>query len=150
MNRKRPRKDISHISKRHLNRLAAEESKLICDSVLNTSVLSDNENYKNPEYLKTGSTNNSHNRYETFATENDSIYGQNNISIKCENEEYLELNESDSEQSSMSIYQESSQESLPYIAAKKANTTDNFKNSLAVWTTKHQISHTLSEIYLKD
>ncbi|XP_070161256.1 uncharacterized protein [Polyergus mexicanus] len=141
MNRKRFRKDISHISKRHLNRLAAQESKLICDSLLNTSILSHSNDYENAEYLKNDSTINSHKCYETLAIENDTISERNNISIKCENDEYIELIESDSEQSSVSI----SQESVSYIAnanTENANTTDDFKNSLAVWATEYQISHT--------
>ncbi|XP_070152031.1 uncharacterized protein [Polyergus mexicanus] len=141
MNRKRFRKDISHISKRHLNRLAAQESKLICDSLLNTSILSHSNDYENAEYLKNDSTINSHKCYETLAIENDTVSERNNISIKCENDEYIELIESDSEQFSVSI----SQESVPYIAnanTENANTTDDFKNSLAVWATEYQISHT--------
>lgn len=111
--------------------------------MLNTSILSPSNDYENAEYLKNDSTINSHKCYETLAIENDTISERNNISIKCENDEYIELNESDSEQSSVSI----SQESVPYIA--NANTTDDFKNSPAVWATEHQISHTVLRALLQ-
>lgn len=72
---------ISHIYTFHIYRRGTliEESKLICDSLLNTGILLDN--YNNPEYSRTSSTINSHNRSDTFITENNIIYGEN----KCEN-----------------------------------------------------------------
>ncbi|GAB1860701.1 DUF4218 domain-containing protein [Camponotus japonicus] len=131
MNRKRPRKDFSCLSKRHLRRLRAQESELICDSLLNTNV-SHSDNDEHSEYLENDSIINSH------------IIDKRNETLVIENNECLPLNESDSEESAVSI----SSESISYsesisIASENANKTDNdFKNSLAIWATKHQISHT--------
>lgn len=47
MDRKRPRKNISELSRRHLSRLAKEESELICDSLLDMTTLSSNNTCDN-------------------------------------------------------------------------------------------------------
>jgi len=60
------------------------------------------------------------------------------IYLVYENEECQQLNKSDLEQSSVNI----SCDSIPYVASENTNTTDNdFKDTLAVWTTEHQVSH---------
>lgn len=121
MNRKRPRKDFSCVSKRHLRRLRAQESELICDSLLNT-IVSHSDNDEHSEYLENDSIINSH------------IIDKRNETLVIENNECLPLNESDSEESAVSI----SSESISYsesisIASENANKTDtDFKNSLAI------------------
>lgn len=142
MNRKRPRKDISCMSKRHLNRLAAQESELVCDSLLST-VTQHIKSYKDSEYLENSSIIFSHvtdKRNELqIASENDTIYepNENNTSRKCESDKCVQFNELDSEQSSENICCEST-----HVTSENANITYyDFKSNLAVWAIKHQISH---------
>lgn len=143
MKRNLPRKDISYVSKRHLRRLRSQESELIYDSFFNTTVSSHSDNNEYSKYLNNDSTVNSHiidKRKETHATENgtNNERNKNNISTVYENE-CQQLNKSDLEQSSVNI----SCDSISYVASENTNTTDNdFKDTLAVWTTEHQVSHT--------
>lgn len=59
MIRKRAKKDISCISKRHLNRLIAQESEIICDSLLNAAALR-NDNCEYQGCLNNNFDNNLH------------------------------------------------------------------------------------------
>jgi len=139
MIRKRTKKDISCISKRHLNRLIAQDSEIICDSLLNTATL------RNCEYqgcLNNNFDNNSHiidKHHEIcIATENNTVSGNEN-NIRYENKSVMQLNKEDSEESSESI----SYELISNVGSKNANaTTDkDLKDNLATWATKYQISH---------
>jgi len=162
MNRKLRRKSILDISKRHLNRLIAQESEIICDSFLNTTGALHKDDFEYSQCLNNSSKINScmaNNRNEIcIANENGTIYENDiNISTKYKNDEYLQLNKTDSEQSCESISFDSisnvsefanaitdydSFEAIPNGAENANAMTDNdFEHRLAVWATEHQITH---------
>lgn len=146
MNRKRPRKDISCISNRHFNRLAAQESELVCGTLMNTTV-----SHSNNEHLELLVPNNSTidsqttHQYsdEILQTENGTISErkENDISIEYDINEHVQVQDSDSEseseQASVNIFRESK----PCVSSDNTNTDNEFTNDLAMWATEHQISH---------
>lgn len=147
MNRKRRRKDILCISKRHMNRLNAQESELIYDSLLCTTASLHGHELEYAESLRKDSSINAHiiDKHNKILTiENGSINNknENNVLIMCDNDENtrndgIQSNESNSEQSSGSI----SHESISCMIGA-ANTDNDFKSNLASWAIQHQISHT--------
>jgi len=143
MNRKLRRKSILDISKRHLNRLIAQESEIICDSFLNTTGALHKDDFEYSQCLNNSSKINScmaNNRNEIcIANENDTIYENDiNISTRYKNDEYLQLNKTDSEQSCESISFDSIFNVYENANAKTGN---DFEHRLAVWATEHQITH---------
>jgi len=163
MNGKLRRKSILDISKRHLNRLIAQESEIICNiSFLNTTGALHKDDFEYSQCLNNSSKINScmaNNRNEIcIANENGTIYENDiNISTRYKNDEYLQLNKTDSEQSCESISFDSisnvsefanaitdydSFEAIPNGAENANAMTDNdFEHRLAVWATEHQITH---------
>jgi len=148
MNRKRPRKDISYVSKRYFNRLIAHESEVVRDSLLNTIASSRSDNCVYSDNLENDSTINLSMKKicnETVANENGTIYegNKNNITKNYEYKECLQSNQSDSE-SCVSISDE-----LEHVSSENVHTTLHLKNSIAVWATEHQISHTAIKALLQ-
>jgi len=143
MNRKLRRKSILDISKRHLNLLIAQESEIICDSFLNTTGALHKDDFEYSQCLNNSSKINScmaNNRNEIcIANENGTIYENDiNISTTYKNDEYLQLNKTDSEQSCESI----SFDSISNVSENANAMTDNdFEHRFAVWATEHQITH---------
>jgi len=145
-----------------LNRLIAQESEIICDSFLNTTGVLHKDDSEYSQCLNNSFKINScmaNNRNEIcIANENGTIYENDiNISTSYKNDEYLQLNKTDSEQSCESISFDSisnvsefanaitdydSFEAIPNGAENANAMTDNdFKHRLAVWATEHQITH---------
>lgn len=119
MNRKRPRKDISCVSKRHLKRLAAQKSEIVCDSLLSMTATSSQSNVDYTENLETVSTVNSVINIESTentVTENHIVHEWN------ENNDILNV-----QYSCISDF-----ESEIYIVSENANISDdNLKSYLA-------------------
>lgn len=146
MHHKWPRKDILYISKRHLNRLAAQESELICDNLLSTTV--ESSSHSNDDVFSNYLENDSMFKSDiietkdkkTIASENNITYSLNknsNKSVKDRNNECRQLTEYESDsQSSVNI-------SSACVTFENANTTDSdFKTNLAAWAVEYQIAHT--------
>jgi len=141
MDKKRSRKDAACVSKRHLKRLAVQESEIVCDALLSTTTASySNITYKCTEHLENVSIVNS---------EVKNIQAAENAVI--ENYNVHEWNESSNNVSNMQQSSVSdSYESQTDLASEDANVTDdNLKNDLAIWAVQHQISHTALKALLQ-
>lgn len=91
MNRKRRRKDILYVSKWHMNRLNAQESEFICDSLLCTTASLYGHESEYAESLENDSSINSrimdkHNKILTIENGNINKENENNILIMCDND----------------------------------------------------------------
>lgn len=92
MIRRRPRKDISYVSKRHLNRITKQESNIICNALLNMAGTLHNVNDKSINNLKHVSEVNSEEidiqNYRNIVTEDhisNESNKENDILIEYEN-----------------------------------------------------------------
>lgn len=108
----------------------------IYDSLSNTTISYNDDGYL--KYLDNSTNSCVIDKCNVTTTEN-SIH-ENNISLRYENKECLQFNESESEQISRST----SSESIPNMTPENSNEneTDNFQSSLAVWATEYEIPHT--------
>ncbi|XP_011858295.1 PREDICTED: uncharacterized protein LOC105555865 [Vollenhovia emeryi] len=154
MNRKRPRKDILYVSKRHSNSLCKQEADFISNVILNTTASS--------RYSENTSAVNSCDQFNnTTDINNDSVHEMNDIDDTCiESQNYdnckqsndsrleLQLNsqldlETDLQSNSQSFVPDSIEKSISYVVSENANLTDtSFNTVLAMWAVQHRISHT--------
>lgn len=139
MNRKRPRRDILCVSKRHLRTLCKLKADFI-SNILNTTV---NSNDDISTRCSENTSNESHIQINDNIVNNYSVYEVNacNTCIQSNDGKCRESNNSQSgSQSSIVI---SSEELIPHVVSENTNITDtNMKRDLARWAVQHQISHT--------
>lgn len=117
--------------------------------MINTNVSSRRGNDENRKNVENESTiKNSHivhNKNDILATENNIERNTDNISIKYENDGWLQLNNFRTELESESNSEQStsiSHELIPHdYIPENNNITNDFKSSLATWATEHKISH---------
>lgn len=140
IHRKRKRKDISCVSKRHLTRLAAQESEIVSD------VLHDISSYNIDNNCTKKLTNDCTVNSATINIDNKMECNENNeIFVQYENDalKQSEYNTSDSQQSSVNIsYNDSSD------VAFETRKDSNLQHDLAIWAIEHQIKHTALEALL--
>lgn len=135
MHRKRQRKDILYVSKRHLRRLAAQEANISLNLFCSTSSSCDKSTCT-IDLNNDRSNNRIH--FERIDTDNDTICDNvdcvqhKNDNIFFENRQV----ESDSQQSSFISRDELSDNSF-----ENENESD-FQDNLAIWAVEHRITHT--------
>lgn len=138
-NKKRSRKDATCVSKRHLKRLATQESKIVYDALLSTAASNScNLEYKCVEDVENVSPINS-NVLNIQAAEN---AGENTAenSKETKNSIFHEWNENNDTLNMLQSPVSDSCESK--TCYENTDVTENFKNNLANWAVQHQISHT--------
>lgn len=140
--RKRQRKDILHVSKRHLRRLAAQEADIISKNLFaKTSLSCDNSKFTTD--LNNDRINDRINS-KRIDTDNDMECENNidfvqpeNANIFVQYENANRQSESDSQESSLNV----SHDDLSDLQFENECKSD-FQDDLAVWAVQHQISHT--------
>ncbi|XP_036139931.1 uncharacterized protein LOC105834898 isoform X1 [Monomorium pharaonis] len=159
MNRKRQRKDISCMSKRHLNRITKLESDLICDVLFNTTSHENSHINIHEKFTKStenvfrmncdieieniGNTNND---TVNENINNDNVNDNNNASVEDINIEICRQSNNYIFESEESVLSEKSRFNL----SNDSDATDNsFTDDLAMWAVKYQIPHTALKALLQ-
>ncbi|KAM0735062.1 hypothetical protein ACS0PU_011175 [Formica fusca] len=150
MNRKRPRKDISDISKRQLSRLVKQESEFISKSVLNMTAIPSHKNIKrtnNVENILEINSDMTDIQSDAQVIEKDNVSNEgnknNDMLVKYEyfnTDEYINEHNLNSPQCMTRIPCE---ESITHVTSENAELAinSNFKNDLVIWATEYQIKH---------